>query len=95
MNNKLQAKLEGEYNCSGDAIKSLKILKELGILVTGSREGTGSVWNLKDMSIRAVLLGHADQLVSIDYCSKTKMLLTGSWDTSQHFYDFSHLPKEV
>ena len=86
-------KLE-ELKAQGNAIKSLKIIDDQ-VLVTGCRDGSGKVWGLSDNKYLGMLVGHKDQLVSIDHHPQNpNLLLTASWDLHVNLYDLSQV-KEV
>lgn len=78
--------------CHGDAIKMVNV-EHKDLLVTGSRDGVGKVWNKDDFEYRGRIVGHMDQIVSSSFQPGNKgLFLTASWDLHVNVYDMNNLP---
>lgn len=76
----------------GDALKHISKVGD-EFIFTGSRDGTGKLWNQKDYEYMGRLVGHTDQIVSSTYHKDhPHILVTGGWDLLINVHNLDTLP---
>ena len=78
------------YEAHLDMVKTIKVIPEKNLIVTGCRDSGVKIWDMKDHTFLAHLTKHKDQVVSLAYHpDHPDRLVTGSWDQSINVYDLT------
>ncbi len=62
---------------------------------TAGMDRTVRIWSLTDGALRAVLRGHRERVVSLEFSADGQRLLSGSWDGTARIWDMSALDRPV
>ncbi len=62
-------------------------------VATAGLDRTVRIWSLADGSLRAVLRGHRERVISLEYSTDGQRLLSGSWDGAARLWDLSGLER--
>jgi WD40 repeat protein len=85
-------RLIDQYQGHTDFVKSIKVIPEKNIIVTGCRDAGIKVWDYYDHSFVAQLTKHKDQVVCLAYHPHNpNQLVSASWDQAINIYDLSGL----
>jgi WD40 repeat protein len=80
--------LEKEFLGHLSGIKSLQINEQDNILASGSKDGSGRLWNLKTSEFTKSLAGHKENVCSLSFCPGKKQIASGSWDQKVMVFNY-------
>lgn len=59
--------------------------------MTGQRDSSLFIWDLKEENFISNLVGHNDKITSLETHNKSNLLFSGSWDTKINIYDLNNI----
>ena len=78
-----------------ELISSVAITSDNKYIVSGGRDKTVRIWNLKDKTQEAVLQGHTASVNSVAITSDNKYIVSGGWDDTVRIWNLQDKTQEA